>query len=213
MSAATRTPRCLTAVANPRLTVAGAPRIGRIVMTEFVEAPHRYCPSHPHGVVNSGISTKMKARATPCYELTPFKSYLDCHTKKAIFRGTLDTKTLGGAGFASQRTTGSDRSWDLSSFDGLEIILNAPESDNKRYTLICKDDLAAPNQDNGREQASISWEFDFTTSTASTTEGCAQRSIFAKWSDFKPTYRGKEQKNAKELNVGKIKRFSIMVRR
>lgn len=155
----------------------------------------------------------MKARTTPYHELTPCKSYLDCHTKKAVFRGTLDTKTLGGAGFASQRTTGEDRNWDLSSFDGLEIVLNAPESDNKKYTLICKDNLAAPNPDNGREQATISWEFDFIIGDASTSEGSAHRSVFAKWSDFKPTYRGKEQKNAKDLSLEKIKRFSIMMRR
>jgi Complex I intermediate-associated protein 30 (CIA30) len=44
----------------------------------------------------------------------------------ATFNGTLDINTLGGAGFASQRTTGEDRLWDLSPYDGIEIeILNA----------------------------------------------------------------------------------------
>ena len=39
------------------------------------------------------------------------------------FYGTLDTKTLGGAGFASQRTTETDRVWDLSGTIGLDLTL------------------------------------------------------------------------------------------
>ena len=42
------------------------------------------------------------------------------------FNGELDIKTLGGAGFASQRTTG-DRTWDLSEHAG--IVLDVTESD------------------------------------------------------------------------------------
>ena len=41
--------------------------------------------------------------------------------KCAVFRGHLDVKTLGGAGFASQRTTGAETSWDLSEYDGIEL--------------------------------------------------------------------------------------------
>jgi len=51
------------------------------------------------------------------------QSYLDCTPtgSTAHFHGTLDIDTLGGAGFASQRTTGDEREWDLSSFEGIEI--------------------------------------------------------------------------------------------
>jgi hypothetical protein len=42
------------------------------------------------------------------------KSYLDFDKGKARFHGILDIETLGGAGFASQRTTGDERKWDLS---------------------------------------------------------------------------------------------------
>lgn len=147
-------------------------------------------------------------------QLTPEKSYLDCNAEHAVFRGILDTKTLGGAGFASQRTTGDDRSWNLSSFDGLEIVFNTTKSDDKKYTLICKDNLAPPNQTNGREQATISWEFDFTVAAGvSTSTDPDRHSLCVKWNEFRPTYRGKEQKNAKPLNLKDIKRFSIMMRR
>jgi hypothetical protein len=42
------------------------------------------------------------------------KSYFDFDKCNAQFHGVLDIETLGGAGFASQRTTGDDRKWDLS---------------------------------------------------------------------------------------------------
>jgi hypothetical protein len=39
-----------------------------------------------------------------------------------VFQGAVDDETLGGAGFASQRTTG-ERDWDLSSYDGIELTV------------------------------------------------------------------------------------------
>jgi hypothetical protein len=35
---------------------------------------------------------------------------------------------LGGAGFASQRTTGEDRSWDLSKYAGIQIAVAKGDS-------------------------------------------------------------------------------------
>ena len=51
------------------------------------------------------------------------QSYLDPESDDKIgrFHGNLDIKTLGGAGFASQRTTGDDREWDLSDYAGIQI--------------------------------------------------------------------------------------------
>ena len=43
----------------------------------------------------------------------------------AEFHGNLDIDILGGAGFASQRTTGEDPLWDLSEYDGLELDIEA----------------------------------------------------------------------------------------
>src|ERR1700761_2250570 len=51
------------------------------------------------------------------------KSYFDFDFDKgkARFHGDLDIETLGGAGFASQRTTGDDREYDLSEFAGIQL--------------------------------------------------------------------------------------------
>ncbi|KAJ8070046.1 hypothetical protein OCU04_000446 [Sclerotinia nivalis] len=131
------------------------------------------------------------------------QSYLECSTFSSVatFSGTLDIKTLGGAGFASQRTT-ADHTWDLAAFDG--ILLDLGRSDQKQYTFIIKDELL-PKSPNGREQSTISWEFDF--------KGAVDHSlVFVKWADLKPTYRGREMKDATPLNLKNIKRFSIMMR-
>lgn len=41
----------------------------------------------------------------------------------ARFYGDLDIDTLGGAGFASQRTTAEDQTWNLSEYEGLELSI------------------------------------------------------------------------------------------
>ncbi|CAN9223174.1 unnamed protein product [Alternaria alternata] len=74
------------------------------------------------------------------------QSYLTITGSSARFHGNLDITTLGGAGFASQRTTGEDRTWDLSAYDG--------------YTLTLKDEIL-PLMPDGREQSTISYEYDF----------------------------------------------------
>lgn len=134
-------------------------------------------------------------------------SHLDCTPSSpiAIFNGNLDIKTLGGAGFASQRTTGENRSWDLSKYDGIK--LNIEKSDGKVYTLILKDKLLPQNR-NGREQSTVSFEYDFKTAGAQSRGG----KVFVAWNEFKPTYRGREKKDAEPLDLKKVKRFSIMMR-
>lgn len=59
---------------------------------------------------------------------------------------------------------------------------------------------------NGREQATISYEYDFSVKEEPT-------AIFIPWSKFIPTYRGKEKEDAPPLDLKNIKRFSIMIRR
>ncbi|KAL1607881.1 hypothetical protein SLS60_002819 [Paraconiothyrium brasiliense] len=137
------------------------------------------------------------------------QSYLETSDSAARFHGHLDIKTLGGAGFASQRTTAEDNTWDVSNYDG--IILDLGKSDGKRYTFILKDELLPRNPDNGREQATISWEYDFTVS-----EDAAQAEssfVYIPWKELKPTYRGKEKETAKKFDTKNVKRFSIMMRR
>lgn len=120
----------------------------------------------------------------------------------AVFNGFLDIKTLGGAGFASQHTTGEDKKWDLSNYDG--IALDIWEGDGKKYTFSLKDLLLPPTED-GREQSVVSWDHDFTVS-----QNGACLKLY--WSDFKPTFRGKEHNETAPLNLSQIRRFSLMIR-
>lgn len=140
---------------------------------------------------------------------------MTCNSNKATFFGTLDTKTLGGAGFASQRTASDTATWDLSAFDGIELQVDAKHSDDKQYTLIFKDHLPDSDRRDAREQSSLSWEADF--AVRCTSRSAADHddlvSVFLPWEDFKPTYRGKEQKSKHGPALGSIKRVSIMMRR
>ncbi|OQV08254.1 hypothetical protein CLAIMM_12560 [Cladophialophora immunda] len=134
----------------------------------------------------------------------------------ACFHGTLDITTLGGAGFASQRTAGDHLHWDLSSFAGVEVSIDPSQSDDKVYTLILKDEILPPNASNGREQATTSWEYDFSTSNcrpkidSPIPSSC--QSVFIPWDHFKPTYRGKLASTPQGLDLSNIRRVSIMIR-
>ncbi|KAK4547375.1 hypothetical protein LTR36_001031 [Oleoguttula mirabilis] len=139
------------------------------------------------------------------------QSYLDCSNEKiGRFCGHLDIKTLGGAGFASQRTTGDNRKWDLSKYAGIKLDIE--KGDKKRYTFILKDELLAPNPENGREQASISYEADFELPPPAQHGSTHDSFIFIPWESLKPTYRGKLKEDAEPLDTKQIKRISIMMR-
>lgn len=126
----------------------------------------------------------------------------------ARFYGDLDIETLGGAGFASQRTTTEDQTWNLSEYEGLELSIE--KADSKKYTLILKDELLPKDPDTGREQSTVSYEYDFKVETEPTIQKNAMISI--PWVALKPTYRGKPKDDAPKLDLKKIKRFSIMNR-
>jgi len=78
--------------------------------------------------------------------------------------------------------------------------------------LILKDEILPRNPENGREQATVSYEYDFDTSR-SKTASVESSTTFVPWSSFKPTYRGKEKKDASKLDTSNVKRVSIMMRR
>lgn len=93
-------------------------------------------------------------------------------------------------------------------------MLDAAGSDEKKYTLILKDSILPRNPDTGREQSTISWEFDFEVPKASPDQ--SQESpveLFVPWHHFTATYRGREKKGAPGPNLSDIKRLSIMMRR
>ncbi|CCF43335.1 complex I intermediate-associated protein 30 [Colletotrichum higginsianum] len=128
------------------------------------------------------------------------QSHLHCESPEtAKFFGNLDITALGGAGFASQRTLGTLH-LDLSQFDGL--VLKVLQSDSKKYTLTIKDEILPPRED-GRDQSTISWEYDFVPGTGE---------VKISWDDFKPTYRGRPKPDAELLDVSNIKRISFMMR-
>src|SRR6266536_3552379 len=139
------------------------------------------------------------------------QSYLNCSSSGSIatFHGALDFIALGGAGFASQRTTGEDRKWNLSEYDGIE--LEVEKADDKQYTFILKDSLLPPNPENGREQSTISYEYNFNVS--STQNNTSNTLIFIPWNKFIATYRGKKKDDAPKLDTHNIKRISLMNRR
>ena len=58
------------------------------------------------------------------------QSYLVRDEKNARFYGELDIKTLGGAGFASQRTVTEDSSWDLSGYAGIQLDIAKGDSES-----------------------------------------------------------------------------------
>ncbi|RAK95813.1 CIA30 family protein [Aspergillus ibericus CBS 121593] len=123
-------------------------------------------------------------------------------TNTALFHGTLDITTLGGAGFASQRTTSTITTWDLSSYTGLELSI--PNADNKTYTLNLKDELPE-RRPGGRERSGVVWEVDF----KGPRDGGKVR---VGWEDFKATYRGREVRGGRKLDLAGVRRVGIMVR-
>jgi hypothetical protein len=138
-------------------------------------------------------------------------SHLDISDPRvcATFSGNLDIKTLGGAGFASQRTVPElfAPGLDLSDYDSLVIDVHASASDDKTYTLILKDTEALPQRPDGREQSTVSWEHDFCLARSS--GGC----LVMRFEDFKPTYRGRPKPGAEPLDLSRIVAMSIMMRR
>ena len=125
---------------------------------------------------------------------------------EACFNGTLDTATLGGAGFASQ-VTFDGPIFDLSEYDGLELIVGqqlGKMGSGEKYVLLVKDTLEGDRGD-GRDKSGVSWEYVFHAEKG--------QAIKAKWCDFRPTYRGREIDIPDGgLKTGEIKRIGFMMR-
>ena len=132
-------------------------------------------------------------------------SHLDVlNPEKARFYGHLDTKTLGGAGFASQHSRGVLQ-LDLSAYD-MGIVVSVAKADGRRYALTLKDEIP-PRRDDGREQSGVSWEAEFMV------DGSGPADVKLPWSVFKPTYRGRPKEDTKPLRLSNIKRVGLMMRR
>ncbi|KAK2031994.1 complex I intermediate-associated protein 30 [Colletotrichum zoysiae] len=125
----------------------------------------------------------------------------------ANFHGNLDYVTLGGAGFASQRTADDWPGLNISAYD--TITLEIPYADGKTYTFNLKDTVPPPI--NGVEQSGVSWEFDFRLPAVNHTDGSVEKVVMPiSW--FVPTYRGRVQNGTAPLDLSSIKRVNIMIR-
>lgn len=145
----------------------------------------------------------------------------------ALFKGHLDIETLGGAGFASQFQSAAlvapnsgdedaarDGVWDLGLYNGIELVIGP--GDSKIYTFILKDELPQDKRDDGRDKAGINWEADFSLGTGSeftSREGTQEKVIWIPWEALKATFRGREIGDDRKLNIRKIRRIGLMIRR
>lgn len=129
---------------------------------------------------------------------------------QAEFSGHLDITALGGAGFASQRTVDDITPWDVSAYDAL--VLDVARADGKKYTLTLKDEVL-PRRPDGRDQSTVSWEYDFVVPPASDADAGASCRIVIPFGAFEPTYRGRPKPDAEPLDLSSVKRMSFMMRR
>lgn len=130
---------------------------------------------------------------------------------QAEFSGHLDITALGGAGFASQRTADDVPGWDVSGYDVL--VLDVARADSRKYTLTLKDEVL-PRRPDGRDQSSVSWEYDFVVGAGEDAAAAAAGStkVVIPFGDFQPTYRGKPKPDADPLDLKNVKRISFMMR-
>lgn len=123
------------------------------------------------------------------------QSHFNESDKLAVFSGYLDTKTLGGAGFASQKTTilnEGKQPVDFGEYSGIEISV-IPRNNVRKYSLNLQSSLA-------NDQRSYKWSFE------------PQESIVyrIKWSDFEKNYRGRPDAEAPDMSPSELVSLSIM---
>lgn len=116
-----------------------------------------------------------------------------------VFRGELDTATLGGAGFASQAYYYQD-SLDLSKFKGICIDFGEFE-DEKMLALNLFNHLPKDRGD-GRNASGITYK--------AVIKPFSNGSVFVPFEDFKPTFRGKER-DGPPLNLQAVYGIGIMM--
>lgn len=122
---------------------------------------------------------------------------------------TTDTKTLGGAGFASQCTTFHPRlCFPSPPSRGLYLTLRRPpaipDSQPTSFVLSLKND-EPEDRENGRRGSVMHYEWSFDVRAQA--EGVF--TIEAEWKDFKGTFRGREDKEAPNLDPTSIYEYVV----
>lgn len=142
-----------------------------------------------------------------------------------LFSGFLDTTTLGGAGFASQRyEEGFPTYLDSKVYSGLEVRVRQPASSMgvgvekvpgggqhavTSYVLNLYTSMPTKRPD-GRNESSTTYEYVIDLSSPSSSSSLV--SLDPTWQDFKPFYRGRPQPSAPPLQPEQVKMWSIMAR-
>ncbi len=121
--------------------------------------------------------------------------------KEGRFHGSLDTTTLGGAGFASQTLISKSLTYpaNLLQYDGIKIELHS-SSDEMIYALNIKNEPTLDRGD-GRNKSSVEFKVLF-----SPKDGMVH---FFPWTAFKPYYRGRPMETG-HLDPERIHSFNIM---
>lgn len=89
-------------------------------------------------------------------------------------------------------------------------MLDVARADGKKYTITLKDEIL-PKRPDGREQSTVSWEYDVVVE-AGERVGASEKVVIP-FKDFEPTYRGRPKPDAVPLDLGNVKRVSFMMRR
>ncbi|KAJ9079387.1 hypothetical protein DSO57_1035892 [Entomophthora muscae] len=139
------------------------------------------------------------------------QSYMEAFDSNntAMFYGVLDTKTLGGAGFASQSVESPNVIFDFSYFSGLE--LSYLTSEKKYFTIDISNEYSAflPN---GSKPSTVEFQAVF-TSEVGEAEGGGPQKVYLPFTDFTPVERGRPSKRpGLTLDLGSIRKVAFQLR-
>jgi len=91
-------------------------------------------------------------------------------------------------------------------------LTNGRPQTAKKYTFVIKDDFQ-PRRSDGREQSTVSWEYDFQTGGGNAEAERSNTTLTIPWSAFEPSFRGKPKPDSPPIDVKQIRRFSLLMRR
>lgn len=190
-------------------------------------------PSHSLPILTASLQTLFGTASHPWPSFRPVNDTLrggsstsfflpspSSSTHSTRFSGHLDTKTLGGAGFASQATTFSPSlSFSNKDYSGLTLTLVRPIKEPRvdqptQFVLVIKNEIPEDREGGGgRRESNLSYEFSFDTRELGM-EGTSKVVLLAEWGSFVPTFRGREQKEAPPLDPTAIHEIvSSIIRR
>jgi hypothetical protein len=121
-----------------------------------------------------------------------------------LFKGILDTKTLGGAGFASQQYWfNSEQEWIGSNQKGLAITFGRILNENPKEISINLFNEYPQDRGDGRRKSNIAYK------NSIIPEEYERQILY--FDDFKPTFRGRDKPDAPPLDLSQITGLSIMM--